>query len=128
MGNSMAETTGIELGRPRNSAEPPNVKSAVAAPFAGTVTSMVFSVPLVPPSCQATTVYLPGGTPLMVKLPSSLLTAKNGCFKTPTYAFIHGCWLHFTGTKTSATLSLCVIGAAPFGCDWFQSGLFLGVK
>src|SRR5260370_34218 len=29
---------------------------------------MVFSVPLAPPSCQATTVYVPVGTPLMIKL------------------------------------------------------------
>ena len=28
-------------------------------------------------------VYVPGGTPEMVKLPSSLLTAKNGVFNTP---------------------------------------------
>ena len=84
IGNSIAGIIGSELGWPRSAAVPPNVKSAVAGVFAVTVTSIVFSVPLAPPSCHATTVYLPGGTPLIVKLPSSPLTAKNGCFVTPT--------------------------------------------
>src|SRR6266849_1444101 len=107
MGTSSAGIMGSELG-PLNPAAAPNAKSAVAALLAVTVTSIGFSVPFTPPSCQATTVYLPGGTPLMVKLPSSALTAKNGCFMTPTYDFIHGCWLHLTGTSTSACASLCV--------------------
>src|SRR5205823_13146829 len=77
IGTSIADTNRSELGWPRNAAEAPNAKSAVAEPLAGTVTSIVFSVPLAPPSCQATTVYLPGGTPLIVKLPSSALTANK---------------------------------------------------
>src|ERR1041385_9217783 len=81
IGNSIASSICSELGWP--SAEAPNEKSAFAALLAVTVTCMGFSVPLAPPSCQATTVYLPGGTPLIVKLPSSAETAKNGCFKTP---------------------------------------------
>src|SRR5262245_12379203 len=126
IGNSIAGIICKELGCPM--AAPPNEKSALAAPLAGTVTSMVFSVPLAPPSCQATTVNLPAGTPLIVKLPSSAVTAKKGCLLTATYDFIHGCWLHFTGTSTSAWASLWVNAPAPFGCDWFQSGLLLGVK
>src|SRR2546423_13421086 len=86
-GNAIASITGQELGWPI--ADAPNAKSAFAAPLAGTVTSIFCSVPFAPPSCQATTVYLPAGTPLIVKLPSSAVTAKNGCFDTATYDFIH---------------------------------------
>src|SRR5438046_8924053 len=102
---------GHELGFPI--AVPPNEKSAFAAPLAGTVTSMLCSVPVAPPSCHATTLYLPGGTPFIVKLPSSAVTAKNGCFETATYDFIQGCWFLFTGTRTPATSSFAVTAAAP---------------
>ena len=30
------------------------------------------------------------------------MTAKNGLFTTLTYIFIHGCWLHFTGSMISS--------------------------
>src|ERR1043165_9054335 len=44
----------------------PNEKSAFALPLAVTVTSCGgASVPFAPPSCQAMTVYLPGGKPLI---------------------------------------------------------------
>src|SRR5688572_7337669 len=105
-GTSRAGNIGNELGCPRRCALAPKLKSAAPLPLAGTVTCIVFSVPAPGPSCQATTVYVPGGTPLIVKLPSSALTAKNGCLRTPTYAFIQGCWLHFTGTMASAVFSL----------------------
>jgi hypothetical protein len=61
----------------------PNEKSAFALPFAGTVTCIVFSSPFAPPSLHATTVYVPGGTPLISNAPVSLLTEKSGCFNTP---------------------------------------------
>src|SRR6185369_16221531 len=60
---------------------PPKLKSAFAEPLAVTVTSMVFSA--APPSRHATTVYLPGGTPLISYAPVSLLTSNIGCFNTP---------------------------------------------
>ena len=91
MGTSIAGTISSD-GLPEVVAAPPNEKSALPLPFAGTVTSMVFSVPTgAGASCQATTVYLPAGRPLIVKVPSSALTAKNGVFMTPIKALIHGC-------------------------------------
>ena len=35
-------------------------------------------------------------------LPLLSVTAKNGLFTTLTYIFIHGCWLHFTGSMISS--------------------------
>src|ERR1039458_7595718 len=42
-------------------------------------------------------------------------------------AFIQGCWLHFTGTLTSARLKDCMMGSALGGCDTFHSRLVLGM-
>src|SRR5215218_9969235 len=67
-------------------------------------------------SCQATSVYVPGGTPFISKCPSLSVTEKNECGSTPTYARIHGCWLHLTGTTVSGRFNCLVMGAAPGPC------------
>src|SRR5688500_15767458 len=56
-------------------------------------------------SCQNVSVYSPSGRPLVSisYVPSSLVTAKNGCSNTPMYALIHGCTSHLT-RKYSAAL------------------------
>src|SRR5579859_6611767 len=62
----------------------------------------------------------------MVYLPSLSVTAKNGLFTTPMYIFIHGCWLHFTGSSTSWRAKFLSSGADPGGCDSFHSLLLAG--
>src|SRR6185369_14187460 len=42
-------------------------------------------------SCQASIVYVPGGSPFSSNVPSAPVTAKNGCATTPTKEFIHLC-------------------------------------
>src|SRR5207245_11565804 len=70
---------------------------------AATVTVAV-SVPYF--SCHASIVYVPGGRPLIEKLPSLPLTAKNGCGNTPTQACIQPCTLHSSGTVTSSAVNV----------------------
>ena len=57
------------------------LKSCFAAAPASTLTFAVWAPSF---SCHTSTVYSPGGTPSMVKLPSLSVTAKNGCSSTPT--------------------------------------------
>src|SRR6185312_3540018 len=76
------------------------VKAAVA-PLSFT------SISLVMPSgaalrCSATILYLPGGTFLMVNLPSLPVTAKYGLSTTVTHANIQGCTSHWNFRKFSA--------------------------
>src|SRR6266851_1352283 len=78
-------------------------------------------------SCQATTVYVPGGRFFKSNLPSLSVTWKYGFGRTAMYAFIHGCTLHFTGMATSSRVNDFSIGAAPGGCDSFHSRLSLGI-
>src|ERR1051325_7476954 len=102
---------------------PPILNSCVTVPLLSTFTCAVF-VPNF--SCQASTVYVPGGTFLISKLPSSLVTAKKGCLTTPIQAFIQGCWLHLTGISISARLKTEVMGAAFWPCACLNGSLFLG--
>src|SRR5206468_430422 len=60
-------------------------------------------------SCQASIVYVPGGRPEMVKLPSAFDTAKNGSGRTPTYACIQPCTLHSRLTITSGAANVRVV-------------------
>src|SRR6266436_9356696 len=60
-------------------------------------------------SCQASIVYVPGGRPVIVKLPSSLETEKNGSGRTPTYACIQPCTLHSRFTITSGAANVRVV-------------------
>src|SRR6266550_2841962 len=86
-----------------------NLKSTVFVSLGPRVMLMVCS-PRV--SCQATSVYSPGGKPSIQKEPSLVLTAKKGWAITPTYARIHGCWLHFTGMSVSGRLNFFSSGPA----------------
>src|SRR4029077_1990137 len=74
------------------------LKSAVLVSLPATVTVAVW-VPYF--SCHASIVYVPGGRPLIEKLPTSPLTPKNGCGRTPSQACIQPCTLHSSGTMTS---------------------------
>src|SRR3954451_24840839 len=74
------------------------VMSTLAGLPSSTVTSAVF-VPRV--SCQAVRVYLPGGRPRKVKVPSAPVTEKNGWSRTWIQAFIQG-WTSHLILKTSA--------------------------
>src|SRR6185369_14197596 len=93
-------------------------KSSVLLSFAPTVTSTSCGPYF---SCQASMVYLPGGSPLMVNVPSSPVTAKNGLPTTPIYERIHGCTLHFTGIMTSSRGNRFTSESPLGGCDWFHS-------
>src|SRR5881296_1869829 len=87
------------------------LKSAVLVSLPATVTLAV-CVPYF--SCHASIVYVPGGRPLSVKLPSAPLTPKNGCGSTPSHACIQPCTLHSSGTVTSgaenARVDVMVVG------------------
>src|SRR5204863_150345 len=65
-------------------------------------------------SCHASIVYVPGGRPLIVKLPSPPLTPKNGCGNTASHACIHPCTLHSSATMTSG-LSNVFVEVIPAG-------------
>src|SRR3989449_7626656 len=78
------------------------LKSAVLVSLPATVTLAV-CVPYF--SCHASIVYVPGGRPLSVKLPSAPLTPKNGCGSTPSHACIQPCTLHSSGTITSGAVN-----------------------
>src|SRR5436309_4357272 len=71
---------------------PSYLKFALAGLPASTVTSCVL-VPYF--SCQASTVYFPGGTLSILNDPESLVTACSPLFDTPMYPRIHGCTSHF---------------------------------
>src|SRR5437868_7549098 len=71
-------------------------------------------------------VYSPGGRPLISKCPSPSVTANRGLATTFTYIFIHGCWLHFTGTMISGISNCFRIGGDLGVWLWFHSGLFFG--
>src|SRR2546421_3351193 len=86
------------LSPPRLVHLPAKLKSAVLVSLPATVTLAV-CVPYF--SCHASMVYVPGGRPLSVKLPSAPLTPKNGCGNTPSHACIQPCTLHSSGTMTS---------------------------
>src|SRR2546426_9926700 len=60
-------------------------------------------------SCQASIVYVPGGSPLIEKLPSGPDTAKNGSGRTPAYACIQPCTLHSRFTMTSGAENVRVV-------------------
>src|SRR3569833_58611 len=80
------------------------VKSAVA-PLSFTSTS--FSTPSGDAlRCSATILYLPGGTFLMVNLPSLSVTAKYGLSTTVTQANIQGCTSHWNFMKFSGAEKL----------------------
>src|SRR5436309_11550492 len=79
------------------------LKSAVLVSLPATVTVAV-CVPYF--SCHASIVYVPGGRPLSVKLPSAPLTPKNGCGSTPSHACIQPCTLHSSGTITSDAVNV----------------------
>jgi len=104
------------------------VKSAVAAALAATVISIGFSVPLPAPSCQATTVYLPGGHVANGKTSVRRAHGEEGALHYADVGLHPGVLITLTGTSTSGRASLWVNGGAPFGWDWFQSGLLAGVK
>src|SRR3989442_7336174 len=74
------------------------LKSAVLVSLRATVT-LAACGPYFP--CHASIVYVPGGRPLIVKLPSAPLTPKNGCGNTASHACIHPCTLHSSATMTS---------------------------
>src|SRR5689334_24769742 len=79
------------------------LKSAVLVSVPATVTVAVCAPYF---SCQASIVYVPGGSPLMLKLPSVPDTAKNGCGRTPSHACIQPCTLHSSGTITSGAVNV----------------------
>src|SRR5437773_9360565 len=79
------------------------LKSAVFVSLPASVTVAV-CVPYF--SCQASIVYVPGGSPLMVNEPSLPLTPKKGCGSTPSHACIQPCTLHSSGTITSGALNV----------------------
>src|SRR5881628_2750829 len=81
------------------------LKSAVLVSLPATVTVAV-CVPYF--SCQASIVYVPGGRPLIAKLPSPPLTPKNGWGSTPSHACIHPCTLHSSATMTSGLSNVFV--------------------
>src|SRR5207247_8704622 len=73
------------MGSPRLVHLPAKLKSAVLVSLPATVTLAV-CVPYF--SCHASIVYVPGGRPLSVKLPSAPLTPQNGCGSTASHACI----------------------------------------
>src|SRR5256886_1548294 len=81
------------------------LKSAVLVSLPATVTLAV-CVPYF--SCHASIVYVPGGRPLIAKLPSEPLTPKNGWGSTPSHACIHPCTLHSSATMTSGLSNVFV--------------------
>src|SRR2546430_5071903 len=91
------------MGSPRLVHLPAKLKSAVLVSLPATVTVAV-CVPYF--SCHASIVYVPGGRPLSVKLPSPPLTPKNGCGSTPIQACIQPCTLHSSGTITSGAVNV----------------------
>src|SRR5574341_1716778 len=104
-GGSIHDSQGM-ASAPGQRAVALKLKLAVALPVAGTVTVMV----LVPSfSCQASISYFPGGRPLMLKLPSAPLTAKNGCEKTLRLACIQLCTLHCTGMSISSVVKVLLV-------------------
>src|SRR5207248_2692770 len=81
------------------------LKSAVLVSLPATVTLAV-CVPYF--SCHASIVYVPGGRPLIAKLPSPPLAPKNGWGSTPSQACIHPCTLHSSATMTSGLSNVFV--------------------
>src|SRR5207249_752961 len=81
------------------------LKSAVLVSLPATVTEAVCAPYF---SCHASIVYVPGGRPLIVKLPSPPLTPKNGCGNTASHACIHPCTLHSSATMTSGLSNVFV--------------------
>src|SRR5207245_10326962 len=82
---------------------PATVKSWVFVSLPATVTLAV-CVPYF--SCHASIVYVPGGSPLIEKLPSAPLTPSNDCGSTPSHACIQPCTLHSSGTITSGAVNV----------------------
>src|SRR5262245_20093265 len=79
------------LGNARRSSAPDRRSSMadyvaglkLAVTFAGAAASTVTDCDCVPScSCHNSRVYVPGGRPLISNVPSSLVTAKNGCATT----------------------------------------------
>src|SRR5947199_2716585 len=91
------------MGSPRLVHLAAKLKSAVLVSLPATVTVAV-CVPYF--SCHASIVYVPGGRPLSVKLPSAPLTPKNGCGTTASHACIQPCTLHSSGTITSGAVNV----------------------
>src|SRR3990172_2089827 len=89
---------------PRRSAPPSyhaflNVKSAaIASPSF----SVIFRGWLPSVSCQASISYSPGGSLPSLKVPSSPVTAKNGCVNTPTWRRIQLWMSHLKYTLPSS--------------------------
>src|SRR2546425_1252865 len=81
------------------------VKSCVFVSLPATVTEAVW-VPYF--SCHPSIVYVPGGNPLIEKLPSVPLTAENGCGRAPSHACLQPCTLHSSGTITSGAVNVRV--------------------
>src|SRR5438128_4034571 len=93
-------------------APPFSVPSYLKLALAGLPASTVTSCVLVPYfSCQASTVYFPGGTLSILKLPLSPLTACRPLLEMPMYPRIHGCTSHFHFIIPSS-LAVVSIGAA----------------
>src|SRR5438477_9570624 len=93
-------------------APPFSVPSYLKLTFAGLPASTVTSCVLVPYfSCQLSTVYFPGGTLSILKLPLSPLTACRPFLEMPMYPRIHGCTSHFHFIIPSS-LAVVSIGAA----------------
>src|SRR2546426_7665844 len=93
------------MGSPRLVHLPAKLKSAVLVSLPATVTVAV-CVPYF--SCHASMVYIPGGRPFRVKLPSAPLTPKNGWGRTPNHACIQPCTLHSSATMTSGLSNVFV--------------------
>src|SRR5579883_3463429 len=98
------------------------VKSRLLVSPAATV---IFWVMVPSFSCQACTVYSPGGRFGKWKLPTLPVTAKYGCLKTATSLFIQGCTLHFTGMAISSRGKLSSM-VEPAGSALFHSRLLAG--
>src|SRR5262249_52162813 len=71
-------------------------------------------------SCHASMVYVPAGTSLIWKDPSSFVTAKYGFLLSTTKAAIQGWTSHLTFTTSSALGKGFSIAADPGGWAWLN--------
>src|SRR5438094_7067653 len=78
-------------------------------------------------SCHASIVYVPGGRFGSSNFPSSFVTAKYGCGRTPTYAFIQPCTSHLNGTITSGLSKVCDIFMPWIGWPLLNSEFAFGI-
>src|SRR5262249_10928496 len=79
--------------------------SKFADASAPALTSTSCAVPLPTDSCPTLTLYLPGGTFLIVNLPASSVMPKYGLSRAMTQALIQGCTSHET-LMVSAAVTL----------------------